>query len=109
MILSPNTPIDCRTDPEIKHLINNIDFNNNTLEELGLHIPFHKIVNINIFMIPNLKILNIGDIDILTLKLLSKNICNDNFNRNFSLEKLRRGLINSTIDLNLDIKLIFKK
>ena len=109
-LISPNTPIDCRTDPEINHLINNIDYNNNnSLEELSFHMPFYQIVNINIFITPNLKVLNVGDVDILTLKLLCKNICSDNFNRNSSLEKLTIGIINSITDLNLDIQLIFEK
>ena len=109
-LISPHTPIDCRTDPEINNLINNINYNNNkSLEELSFHMPFYQIVNINIFITPNLKILNVGDVDILTLKLLCKNICNDNFNRNSSLEKLTIGIINSITDLNLDIKLIFEK
>ena len=109
-LISPNTPIDCRTDPEINHLINNINYNNNnSLEELSFHMPFYQVLNINIFITPNLKILNVGDVDILTLKLLCKNICNDNFNRKSSLEKLTIGIINSITDLNFDLKLIFEK
>ena len=109
-LLSPSTLIDCRTDPQINHLISNMNLNNNTaLEELSLHMQFYQIVNIKIFLTSKLKILNLGDLDVLTLKLFCKNICNDDFNRKSSLEKLTIGLNNSITDFNLDIKLSFEK
>ena len=109
-LLSPYTLIDCRKNPEINNLINNIDFNNNTsLEELSLQMQFYQIVNINIIIIPKLKILNIGDLDIVTFKLLSENICTDEFNKNSCLEKLTIGLFNTIREFNIEIKLIFEK
>lgn len=109
-LISPKTIIDCRKDPEINSIINNIDLNNNhNLEELSLQMQFYQIVNINIIIIPKLKILNIGDLDILTFKLLCNNICTDEFNRISCLEKLTIGLMSFITDFNIDIQLIFEK
>ena len=109
-ILSPSTVIDCRMNPDINNLINSINLNKNTsLEKLSLQMQFYRIENINNFISTNLKILNIGDLDIPTLHLLCDNICSYKFDKNSSLEKLSIGLLNVITDFSMDLKLIFEK
>ena len=109
-VLSPSTVIDCRMSPEINNLINSINLSNNkSLEKLSLQMQFYKIENINNFITTKLKILNIGDLDMPTLKLLSDNISSYDFNKKSSLEKLSIGLINAITEFNIDVKLIFEK
>ena len=70
-LLSPNILLDCRNNPNINDLINDLNINNNPfLEDFSLQIQFYKIVNINIFISPKLKILNIGDLDLIIFKSL---------------------------------------
>ena len=109
-LLCPSILIDCRNSPEINDLIDSIDLiNKNTLEELSLQMQFYKILNIKNFITPTLKILNIGDLDLLTLKSLCNYICNPDFNKNSALEKLTIGIMNVITDFSFDIKLIFEK
>ena len=109
-LLSPNTLIDCRSDPEINRLINGLNINNNPfIEELSLQMQFYKIVKINAFVSPKLKILNIGDLDLISFKSLCNNICSYDFNKNSSLERLSISLINSITNLTFDLKLLFEK
>ena len=109
-LLSPSTEIDCRMNPDINYLVNEINFNkNNFLENLSIQMIFFKIENIKNFITTRLKILNIGDLDLTTLKLLANHICSYNFNKNSSLEKLTISLLNTIFDFSLDIKLIFEK
>ena len=109
-LLSPRTFFDNRKIPNINNLINNMNNNNNSLlKDLSLQFQFHQISNINNFVSTNLEILNIGDLDIFTFKLLCDNICNPNFNLNSSLQKLSIGLLNSIIDFNTEIKHLLRK
>ena len=74
-LLSPSTEIDCRMNPDINYLVNEINFNkNNFLENLSIQMIFFKIENIKNFITTRLKILNIGDLDLTTLKLLANHI-----------------------------------
>ena len=108
--LSPNTFLDCRNDPEINRLINGLNINNNPLiEEFSIQMQFYKIVNIKVFISPKLKILNIGDLDLISFKSLCNNICSYEFNKNSSLERLSISLINSVTNLTFDLKLLFEK
>ena len=60
-----------QNNPNINDLINDLNINNNPfLEDFSLQIQFYKIVNINIFISPKLKILNIGDLDLIIFKSL---------------------------------------
>ena len=109
-LLSPKTIFDKRKIPDINKLIKLININNSLfLKDLSLHFQFHKISDINNFVNTRLQILNIGDLDIDTFKILCDNICNIQFNINSSLQKLSIGLLNSIIDFNIEIKLLLRK
>lgn len=109
-LISPNTVIDCRVYPTINNIIKGINFDDNKhLEILSLQVQFYKIEHINNFVNTKLKILNIGDLDISTLKMLSEYICTDDFNRSSSLEMLSIGLLGTVTVFNTDVKIIFEK
>ena len=109
-LLSPNTIIDSRKNLYIKDLINSINFNNNPLlDDLSIQMQFFQIVNINNFVTSRLKFLNIGDLDIPTLKLLTNNISSYNFNKKSCLKKLEIGLSSAIIDFSFELKKIFEK
>jgi hypothetical protein len=109
-LISPNTVIDCRVNPTINNLIKGINFDDNKyLEFLSLQVQFYKIEYINNFVNSKLKILNIGDLDIFTLKMLSEYICTDDFNKSSALESLSIGLSGALTDFNTDLKIIFEK
>ena len=109
-LLSPNTIIDSRKYIYINDIINSINFSSNPLlEDLSVQLQFYQIVNINNFVTTRLKFLNIGDLDIPTLKLLTDNISSYKFNKNSCLEKLEIGLLNVITDLTFELKRIFEK
>ena len=109
-LLSPNTIIDSRKYIYINDIINSINFSSNPLlEDLSIQLQFYQIVNINNFVTTRLKFLNIGDLDIPTLKLLTDNISSYKFNKHSCLEKLEIGLLNVITDLTFELKRIFEK
>ena len=109
-LLSPSTEVDCRKNPDINYLINKINVNRNIyLENLSLQMVFYKIDNIQNFISTRLKILNIGDLDLSTLKLLTDKLCSYDFNQISILESLSIGILNAFIDFNLEMKLIFER
>ena len=109
-LLSPRTVFDSRKIPNIHNLMNNINVNNSLLlKDLSLHFQFYQISDINNFVNTKLEILNIGDLDVYTFKILCDNICSPDFNLNSSLKKLSIGLLNSIIEFNIDIKYLLRK
>ena len=109
-LLSPNTLMDFRMSPDVGYLIDSINLGKNRhLVDLSLQMQFYKIDNISNFISTRLRLLNIGDLDIYTLKLLTYKICSYNFNKDSSLEKLSIGLLNVIREFNIDLQLIFEK
>ena len=109
-LLSPNTLMDFRVSPDVDDLINSINLGKNRyLEDLSMQMQFYKIDNISNFISTRLKLLNIGDLDIYTLKLLTEKICSYNFNKMSSLERLSIGLLNVIREFTIDLQLIFEK
>ena len=109
-LLSPNINFDARKNPYINDIIDSINFNSNPLlEDLSIQMQFYQIVNINNFVTTRLKFLNIGDLDIPTLKLLTDNISSYKFNKNSCLEKLEIGLLSVITDFTFELKRIFEK
>ena len=108
-LLSPSTKIDYRINPDINYLLNNININNNIyLENLSLQLKFYKIEKIKNFISTRLKVLNIGDLDLTTLKILVNNICNYNFYKKSVLQKLSISILSEITRFNGDIKFIFE-
>ena len=101
-LLSSNTILDNRRNPNVNKIIDSININEySLLTDLSLHFQFYQISNINNFINTRLEILNIGDLDLDTFKILCDNICTPQFNINSSLEKLSIGLLNSITNFNI--------
>ena len=109
-ILSPNIEIDTRKIPNANNLLNNINVEDNfILKYLSLHFQFYQVSNITNFISERIQVLNIGDLDIYTFKILCEKICNPIFNLNSLLQGLSIGLLNSIIDFTIEIKLLLRK
>lgn len=109
-LLSSNTILDNRRNPNINKIIDSININEySKLIDLSLHFQFHQISNINNFINTRLEILNIGDLDLYTFKILCDNICTPKFNINSSLEKLSIGLLNSITNFNREMKILLRR
>ena len=109
-LLSPDTRLNSIEKPEIDEIIKSINFNqHNNLEELTLQLNFVELQSIDCFIIPKLKILNIGNLDLKTLEYLSNVISSYKFNINSGLENLSICLSRSVTDFNSDIKKILAK
>ena len=109
-ILSPSTKMNSIVKPEINDIIKSINFNkNNKLEELTLQLNFVELESINSFILPNLKILNIGNLDLKTFEYLCNVFCSYQFNENSNLESLSISLKNSITDFNVELKKLFGK
>ena len=109
-LLSSNTILDNRRNPNVNKIIDSININEySLLTDLSLHFQFYQISNINNFINTRLEILNIGDLDLDTFKILCDNICTPQFNINSSLEKLSIGLLNSITNFNREIKILLRR
>ena len=109
-LLSSNTILDNRRNPNINKIIDSININEySKLTDLSLHFQFYQISNINNFINTRLEILNIGDLDLDTFKILCDNICAPRFNINSSLEKLSIGLLNSITNFNREMKILLRR
>ena len=109
-LLSPSTKFNSITKPELDEVIKSLDFHqNNKLEELTLQFNFCELESIKYFALPNLKILNIGNLDLLTLEKLTDVICSYRFNQNSNLQHLSLGLLNTIIDFSPELKKMLGK
>ena len=109
-LLSPYTEFNSIKKPEIDEVVKSINFNqHNDLEELTLQLNFVELQSIDCFIIPKLKVLNIGNLDLATLDYLCKVICSYSFNNNSCLESLSIGLSNSITDFSPELKKLFAK
>lgn len=68
-ILSPYSRFDCRTNPSIEELFEEIDYqkNNKNLEKLSLQIQFFNMKNVCNLITTNLIFISIGDLDEISL------------------------------------------
>ena len=109
-LLSPQIILDNRKIPNINYLINSINEDDCLLlTDLSLQFKFYQISDINNFVNSRLQILNIGDLDIYTFKILCEKICSPVFNLNSSLKKLSIGLLKTIVNLNIEIKLLIRR
>jgi hypothetical protein len=108
--LSPNSSFNSKLNPNINNIISSINIANAPLlTDLSIHLQFYHIVDFNNFINIKLKILNIGDLDIDTFKILCNNILSKSFNRNSCLEKLSIGLLKSITDFDIELKFLLRK
>lgn len=109
-LLSPNIMLDNRKIPNINNLLAQINAEDNLLlKNLSLHFQFYQIPNITNFISTRIQILNIGDLDIYTLKTFCEKICNPIFNINSLLQQLSIGILNSIINFSIELKLLLRK
>ena len=79
------------------------------LVELTINFQFYHLSNIGNFITTRLEMLNIGFLDLATFKKFCFVLCNDNFNKKSSLQKLSIGLLNTIINFEHELKLLLRK
>ena len=89
--------------------LQNINIRNKHLLLLNIRIKFYYIKNIYKFIPEKLKILNIGDFDIFSLKFFVNKITEYEFIKNSSLQELSIKINDTIIKFNDELKLIFAK
>ena len=109
-LISPYTVINSTTNTSINNLISSINFHNNKYyEELTLQMQFYQSSSITSFLNSRLRILNIGNLDLSTFKILCDYISKYDFCKSSSLESLTIGLLGSITEFNNEIKELFGK
>ena len=76
---------------------------------MTLQLNFVELQSIDCFIIPKLKVLNIGNLDLATLDYLCKVICSYSFNNSSSLESLSIGLSSFITEFSPELKKLFAK
>ena len=109
-LISPYTVINPTTNPSINILISSINFHNNKYyEELTLQMQFYQSSSIISFLNSRLRILNIGNLDLSTFRVLCDYISNYKFCKNSSLQNLTIGLLGCITEFTNEIKELFGK
>lgn len=110
-VVSPKTVLDPQSFIEIEDIFDNIDLNksNNTINELTVQLQFYRISNLKNIICHNLINLRIGELDIFTLRELTKYLCSYNFYKSSSLQYLAIGLLNHIINYTKEIKYLFNE
>jgi hypothetical protein len=109
-LISPYTVINPISNPTINILISSINFANNELvKELTLQMQFYQSSSIVSFLNSKLRILNIGNLDLSTFKVLCDYISKYDFCKKSSLENLTIGLLGSINEFTNEIKELFGK
>ena len=109
-LISPYTVISPITKPNINNLISSINFHNNKYyKELTLQMQFYQSSSIISFLNSRLRILNIGNLDLSTFKVLCDYMSKYNFCKNSSLQNLTIGLLGYITEFNNEIKELFGK
>ena len=108
IILSPYLVINGYKFLFFDKLLDNIH-NNKCLIKLNIQMKLYNIINIHKLISERLKILNIGDFDLFSLKIFVENITNYNFCKISSLEEIGISLNKTIFKLDEDVKLIIAK
>lgn len=108
IILSPSLVINGNKyiffDKFLKNIHNNI-----CLSNFSLQIKFYNIINIHKLISQKLKILNIGDFDLVSLNYFVDNISKYDFCKNSFLEQISISINKSIIKLDDEIKILIAK
>jgi hypothetical protein len=96
---------------EIEDIFDSIDLNksNKTIKELTVQLQFYRISNIKNIICHNLINLRIGEVDIFTLRELTKYLCSYNFYKISSLQYLAISLLNHIVNYIKEIKFLFNE
>jgi len=110
-IISPKIILDPTTLIEIEDIFENIDLNesNKTIKELTVQLQFYRISNLKNIICHNLINLRIGEVDVFTLRELTKYLCSYNFYKTSSLQYLAIGLLNHIVNYTKEIKYLFNE
>ena len=109
-ILSPYTRFDCRTNPSIEELFEEINYQNNNkkLKKLSLQIQFYNMRNICNLITTNLTFISIGDLDETSFLYLVNFLYSISFTQKSSLNEISLKLLSMITNLE-QIKLTLKK
>ena len=110
-LLSPHTILDNRLENNIDYIFKDIKIykNSRQLKELNLQIQFHNIAYIKNLISPNLTILSIGDLDIISFINLVNYLTSYEFSIKSLLTNLNIKLLNNITYFNTKIKIILRK
>ena len=109
-ILSPYTRFDCRTNPSIEELFEEINYQNNNkkLRKLSLQIQFYNMRNICNLITTNLIFISIGDLDETSFLYLVNFLYSINFSQKSNLKEISLKLLCMITNFE-QIKLSLKK
>ena len=110
IILSPKTTLDPNS-LYIEEILDSINLaeKNRTLKELSIQLQFYRISNIKNLISYKLTYLKLGDLDIITLKELTKHLCSYNFYNYSSLSDLTIGLLNNITKFTKEIEYLLNE
>ena len=110
-LLSPYTIFDNRLENNINEIFKDIRIYkcSNTLNELNLQFQFYNMNYIKNIISPNLIVLSIGDLDLITFNKLVEYLTTYNFSINSVLKNLSIKLLNKITSFNTEVKLILRK
>ena len=110
-LLSPYTIFDNRLENNINEIFKDIRIykSSNTLSELNLQFQFYNMNYIKNIISPNLIVLSIGDLDLITFNKLVEYLTTYNFSINSVLKNLSIKLLNKITSFNTEVKLILRK
>jgi len=109
IILSPKTILEPNSF-YIEEILDSINLSEKSkLQELSLQLQFYRISNIKNLISHRLTYLKLGDLDIFTLKGLTKHLCSYNFYKNSSLSILAIGLLNNITKFTKEIEYLLNE
>jgi len=110
-IISPKIILDPNSFIEIEDILDNIDLSesNKTIKELTVQLQFYRISNLKNIICHNLINLRIGELDVFTLRELTRHLCSYNFYKTSSLQYLAIGLLNHIVKYTKEIKFLFNE
>ena len=110
-LLSPYTIFDNRLENNIDEMFKDIRIYkcSNILSELNIQCQFYNMNYIKNIISPNLIVLSIGDLDLITFIKLVEYLTSYNFSINSVLKNLSIKLLNKITSFNTEIKLILRK
>jgi hypothetical protein len=111
VIISPKTMIDSHSILGIENMINsiNIEKKNKKMKELSMQLQFYNIKNISNLLSTNLINIKIGEVDIVTLRGLTKYLCSFKFFTKSSLKSLTIGILNHITNFSKEIEYLLNE
>ena len=110
IILSPKTILEPNSF-YIEEILDNINLAEKSiyLHDLSIQLQFYRISNIKNIISHRLTYLKLGDLDIFTLKGLTKHLCSYTFYKNSSLSVLTIGLLNNITKFTKEIEYLLNE